>query len=289
MKKALRIIGLLICLAVAAFSVYKLWDIHKGRSEAKQLYADSSSRYVTVASIPQTSDHSKSGSDAARSSIEAGTEDGQAEQDGDPVQEEPAPIIYAPIAVDFDLLMEENPEIVGWLYCEGTIINYPVYKAENNEKYVHHLPNGRWNNAGTLFMDHKNEADLSDQNTIIYGHAMGNGTMFGSFKEYLSDPAYFTEHPYLWLLTPDGDYRLDIAAIVVVHYSDDIYDVRTAYDDPVIQELLPSYMEASKVDTGIAAEDVGEKIMLLSTCSKTISGGREVLICRYVPCTEKNS
>ena len=35
--------------------------------------------------------------------------------------------------IDFDALRKINPDVIGWLYYEDTIIDYPVVKGENNE------------------------------------------------------------------------------------------------------------------------------------------------------------
>ena len=102
------------------------------------------------------------------------TENGQTESAIKPVSE------TAPITVDFERLQEENKDIIAWLYCPDTEINYPVVQSKDNEYYLRRLLDGTWNIAGTLFMDYRNAADCSDLHTIIYGHNMKNNTMFGS-------------------------------------------------------------------------------------------------------------
>ena len=89
-----------------------------------------------------------------------------------------------PIQVDFDVLSKENQDVIGWLYCPDTSINYPVVQAADNEYYLHRLLDDSKNAAGTLFMDYRNSADLSDWNSVIYGHNMKNGSMFGSLPDY---------------------------------------------------------------------------------------------------------
>lgn len=36
--------------------------------------------------------------------------------------------------------------------------------------------------AGSIWGDYRNEADFQDQNTVLYGHNMLNGFMFGPLK-----------------------------------------------------------------------------------------------------------
>ena len=75
------------------------------------------------------------------------TENGQTESAIKPVSE------TAPITVDFERLQEENKDIIAWLYCPDTEINYPVVQSKDNEYYLRRLLDGTWNIAGTLFMD----------------------------------------------------------------------------------------------------------------------------------------
>lgn len=133
------------------------------------------------------------------------TENGQTESAIKPVSE------TAPITVDFERLQEENKDIIAWLYCPDTEINYPVVQSKDNEYYLRRLLDGTWNIAGTLFMDYRNAADCSDLHTIIYGHNMKNNTMFGSLPKY-SKQEYYEEHSVLYLLTPKQNYKVKLIA-----------------------------------------------------------------------------
>ena len=89
-------------------------------------------------------------------------------------------------------------EIIGWIYSDGTPINYPIVQTTNNEYYLRRLIDGTYNQAGSIFMDYKNSSDFSDYNTIIYGHNMKNDSMFGTLTSYESQD-YYNEHKEMYL------------------------------------------------------------------------------------------
>ena len=109
--------------------------------------------------------------------------------------------------VDFAALREINPDIVAWIYIEGTKINYPIVQGEDNSYYLKHLFSGEWNGSGCIFLDFRNDASFADRHSIIYGHHMKNGTMFTDLDKYKKQE-FFDEHPVALLLTPDKNYKV---------------------------------------------------------------------------------
>lgn len=105
--------------------------------------------------------------------------------------------------VDFALLSEENPEVRAWVRLADTAINFPVVKTTDNSYYLNHRFDEVKNKLGTPFIDAGNIGDFSDRHTVIYGHALKDGSMFGSLWEY-ENPNYYTRHPEIQLFLPDG-------------------------------------------------------------------------------------
>lgn len=89
------------------------------------------------------------------------------------------------IDVDFSELKEMNSSIAGWIKLGGTNINYPFVQGNDNSYYLTHSFNKSGNQAGWIFLDYRNNKDEYDKNTIIYGHALQTGSMFGSLKDVL--------------------------------------------------------------------------------------------------------
>ena len=61
--------------------------------------------------------------------------------------------VLAPIKVDFKALKSVNDDVVGWIYCEGTQINYPVLQGETNDTYIRTLYTGEGHPSGSIFVD----------------------------------------------------------------------------------------------------------------------------------------
>ena len=181
----------------------------------------------------------------------------------------------APIQVDFDGLRAANPDVVAWIYCPDTPINYPVVQTADNAYYLKRLLDGSKNSAGTLFMDYRNADDFSDWNSVIYGHNMKNDSMFGTLSEYAAD-SYFQSHPELYLLTPEQDYVISVAAGFGTPANAELY---TAFcpNDEAKNRLVESWLKSSDFisDDYPTSED---RLITLSTCSYEYDNARYVLI-----------
>lgn len=179
-----------------------------------------------------------------------------------------------PITVDFDSLMEQNGDVVGWLFCENTPINYPVLQSTDNNYYLRKMINKKYNIAGSIFMDYRSKSDISSLNTIIYGHNMKNGTMFGTFTEYKKQ-SYYDEHPALWFLTPEHSYKIELIAGYVTSSTSDVYKDFCSKDD--LKNHVKDSIEKSTFVSGVNIAEV-DNIVTLSTCSYEYSTARYVLI-----------
>lgn len=171
----------------------------------------------------------------------------------------------APIAVDFDELKRINPDVVGWIYIEGIEVSYPVVKGRDNDQYLYHTYEGNYNIAGSIFLEYTNKGNFSDCNTIIYGHNMKNGSMFGTLKYFTEKDAY-EKSSYIWILTPDGDYRYEIFAAYVTPVNSDTYTLFKG-PDKEFKEYVEKMKKNSVLKTRDMEVDVKDKVITLSTCT----------------------
>lgn len=123
----------------------------------------------------------------------------------------PKPKETPPIEVDFATVQEDGPNVLGWLYSRDTQINYPVVIYSDNKHYLTHDYTGSHSSSGALFFDFRLTKQLSGENLIIYGHHMKDRSMFGSLLQYQKQ-SYYEEHPTMYLITPDRNYRIDLFA-----------------------------------------------------------------------------
>ncbi len=165
--------------------------------------------------------------------------------------------------IDFAGLKEINPDVVGWIQMEALDVSCPIVKGTDNDHYLHYTFEGQKNAAGAIFMEYTNNSNFEDCNTIIYGHNMKNGSMFGTFRT-LHEPENLTS-PYLWICLPDKSYRYEIFTVHTTSATGDTYTLFSAPDDQFTQ-YLNKMRDASEFPVGTAPTK-DDKIITLSTCT----------------------
>ncbi len=164
-------------------------------------------------------------------------------------------------------LKEEYPETAAWIWFEDDLISQPVMQSGDNQKYADLDNTGTEADTGSIFFDYRSKADLSDPNTIIYGHNMRDYTMFGAFKYYKNNNDFLKDHKYIRIITPDNIYRYMIFAYMGVPENSEIYNVCGDSSDKM-RQFLDTIEYRTYIDTGIEPS-VDDKIITLSTCTKS--------------------
>lgn len=169
--------------------------------------------------------------------------------------------------VDFDVLMQQNPDTVGWIrFDEPAVISYPVVKSADNNEYLTKTFTANDNRLGAIFMDMRSDSSFNGRNTFIYGHNLKvGGEMFSQLNEY-SKEAFYKQHPNFYIYTPDGkELTYKIFSAAVVKDTADNYNLDYATD-----EDYTAYLQMCK-DTSNYQVDVElnaqSKIVSLSTCT----------------------
>ena len=247
--------GILICLGIIGFSGWKLYGILTEYSAGEQNYQNMIESYQIKTEVGTNGDDPEKQEERPLLSV-------------DRKDREQVPVI------DFEALKRDCPDVVGWLYCADTPINYPVVQSEDNAYYLHRLPDGTDNQGGTLFVDFRNAADFSDWNTIIYGHNMKNGSMFGALPEYL-EPDFYREHPRMYLLTDTCDYQMELIGGYVTPADSDTHTFPA--NETERDALAKRAAESSSFDSDVVVEQ-NDRLVTLSTCVYDYENARYVLV-----------
>lgn len=166
--------------------------------------------------------------------------------------------------MDFTALREVNDDVLGWILVPGTVISYPLLQGNDNFYYLNHTWKKWTSVVGAIFMEHTNNPDLSDFNTIIYGHRMNNGSMFASLK-YYKKQSYWSAHPYVYITDDNGSHRYEIFAAYEVSTAGDTYKLGFPTEQSK-QNFIDYCLGQSVIDTGITPT-VYDRILTLSTCT----------------------
>ena len=189
--------------------------------------------------------------------------------------------------VDWKALKKVNPDVQGWLYQKGTVINYPVVQGTDNDTYLHTRFDKQWSGGGTLFVDCRMEKDFKGFNSIIYGHHMKDGSMFRSIRGYTKEDGYYDKHKTLELATPHGNYHLVVFSAFITKATDeDTY--KMTYDEAEKQAYIDRAWERSELPITRDSVDVtkNDRLVTLSTCAYDYEEARYIVMCKMVPWTK---
>ena len=230
-EKLLFLAGILLAIGALAFSAWKLRGIYGEYQEGEDTYEELASFVEEPEDKPEP-------------------DKSDAEPDG-----------Y--LQIDFEGLQAVNPDVIGWIDIPGLSISYPVVQGTDNAYYLHHLFTGEYNSSGSIFADWHNQPDFADPNTIVYGHNMKNGSMFGTLSHY-QDQALWEASPYFYLYVPGKVLKYQIFSCYAGYVGSEAYTYAFP-EETDFQNFLERIRSYAGYDTGV---EVGEtdRVVTLSTC-----------------------
>ncbi|NCB93132.1 MAG: class B sortase [Clostridia bacterium] len=236
----------LLALCVFCFSAYQLFTIYKGYKEGVDEYASIEHDTVTKSTETLVPVEQK------------------VTADGQPLRLED--LDFQPPEVDFEELQSINPDVIGWLQLEAIDdISYPIVQGEDNDHYLHRTFKDTYNFAGSIFIDYANSPTFSDCNTIIYGHNMRNGSMFGQLKQMYESEKY-KDSKYLWICTPKAKYRYEIFSLQYAAVNSETYTLFSEHDEN-FGKYLDKMVDKSEVDMETVELSKDDYVVTLSTCT----------------------
>lgn len=194
--------------------------------------------------------------DNAESAVESETSVGEAESYQSPV--------------DFEALWAINPDVCAWLYIPGGNISLPIMQHPSDDAYyLTHDAQGESSSEGAIFIEKNyNSSDFEDMCTVVYGHRMYSGEMFGTLQATYSDAESFAESQYIVIYLPDREIVYQVFAALPYDNTHILY-----YHDFDDQLSYRKFINTIYATTGIGTnleEDLkpqyGDKLLILSTC-----------------------
>lgn len=253
----IRLIVMLAALAVFLYSGYTLYGFYKEYKKSSDEYDNLENSYAADQEQESENIDNLEDDDALQSI--SGQEVRTVFEDG---EEKTLPVLKNPI--DFTQLLSVNSDIVGWLRIRALDISYPVVQGKDDDYYLHRTFEKTDNFAGCLFVNSYNMGDFTDQNTIIYGHNMKNGSMFGKLKNF-NDPEVFKKSRYFWIFTPDFIYQYRIFSASVVDKTGLTYQI--SFTDDEFDQFISRAYSNSVVDNQDVTVTKEDRIVTLSTCT----------------------
>lgn len=181
--------------------------------------------------------------------------------------------------VDFEALWEINPDVVGWLTVPGTDIDFPVLMSrDDNTRYLTHDIYGEEIISASIFIENYNSPDFTDFNTVVYGHNMNDGSMFGQLHRF-EDPGFFSENRAFTVYLPDRELHCRIFASRFVGDEHILTVCRNGDRDSCEAYLAGIFGDGSgecNTDrSGLVTAD--DRVITLSTCDRYDASRRYVV------------
>jgi sortase B len=187
--------------------------------------------------------------------------------------------------VDFEQLKATNPDIVAWLYMTTPYISQPILMNEDDTFYLTHGPTAQYDRNGSLFIENKwNNPNFEDTVSIIYGHRMSDGQMFGNLQASYEDVDLVTDPQYVVIYLKDSSKTYNIIATIpwdpnhILFYND--FSTESGYD-----EFFDEVFSLSGDGVNLVTDEkpkFGDKILILSTCLRTDRTKRYLVIAKEI-------
>lgn len=171
-----------------------------------------------------------------------------------------------------DILKDLSEDAIAWIYIDGTSIDYPIMQGEDNVEYLNKDPYGEYSLAGSIFLDSRNSSDFSDYYSLVYGHHMAGGHMFGALDEF-KNKEYLNKHKTGYLMVDNKTYDIEVFAFLETDANEDIIFNPTSGGDVLgfIQRNADIYYKP-----------VGNRIIALSTCKSPMSTLRFIVFASII-------
>ena len=169
------------------------------------------------------------------------------------------------IDVDINKLKEKNADTVGWINVNNTNINYPYVQGKDNSYYLEHSYDKKYNEAGWVFLDYRNNKTLSDKNNILYAHSRLDKTMFGSLSKTLKSNWYNNKDNNIIRLSTEKENTL-WQIFSVYKIPEESYYITTNFNSDNEYQKFLDIISSRSIHNFNTTLNTDDKILTLSTC-----------------------
>lgn len=174
---------------------------------------------------------------------------------------------------------EIKENMVAWLTVDDTNIDYPVMQGDDNNEYLNKDPYGDYSLAGSIFLDSRNNSKFKDKYSLIYGHHMEQGMMFGALDDFLEED-YFDSHRSGTLTVGDTKYKIRFFAVLECEATESSIFAPTETEPEETLDFIKK--NALFLDDSASPKD-SEKILGMSTCKYPDTVERTLVFGALVP------
>lgn len=179
----------------------------------------------------------------------------------------------------FTQLREINSDIVGWIRIENSGIDYPVVQSNDNDFYLNHNVEKQASARGSIFMDYRNDHVNKDIHTVIYGHHMKDGSMFGELSKY-KDADYYHTHNSITFESLEEETKWEVFSVYIYSPNDQFFEYEFA-DEQQYATYLDKIIEKSMYSTGVEVT-TDDQLLTLVTCTYEVSDARFIIHAKRV-------
>lgn len=225
------------------------------------------------------SEQSAASTESSHASV---TDTSSASSEAGSTSEEPKPYVSP---VDFEALWERCEDIYAWLDIPDAGISYPVAQSLTDDSfYLTHSIDGKEDKNGALYTEHEyNGRSFSDPVTMIYGHNMLSGAMFGDLQEQFSDPEWFDAHEEIIVYQSDRELHYRVFAAVPYGTKHILHKYRCFREPSALTEFLEVIYTIRKFGTNYREDCTvtqDDHVLILCTCLPRSADGRYLVLAK---------
>lgn len=166
--------------------------------------------------------------------------------------------------IDFAGMRAVNEDVIGWIQILNSSVDYPLLDADDNKYYLNHAYDRQWSSYGSIFLEPRNNPDLSERHLVIYGHNMVNKSMFASLLKYKKQE-FADTHQEITICMPDRDLTYRVFSAYTAHVDSAAY--RMSFGDDASFMEMADQMKENSVITADVMPTAEDQVLTLSTCT----------------------